>query len=309
MDATAAQADLHGVRVLTVHKSKGLEFENVFVIDRLGKKKADSSTIIYNYKGIELQNIYLRTKKRASFDLAYAKAIEDEARLSHEDAMHALYVAFTRAKERLFIIQKSKDSKFETLELQEVQRGTFEFLKKEKEVALAPKALNYEAMNYGQQSEIIKEEQEEEHDPHAVEFGLALHYTLEMMASFDEAALSEAMMITQNRYGAYLDLKDFESITKRIRHLLVHPQFLELTKGAIFKERAISYKGELRYIDLLVDQGERWVIMDYKSAKGHEAQYYKQVSFYKQAVASITASKVQGFLLFLLEEQCEIVEI
>lgn len=309
MDATAAQADLHGVRVLTVHKSKGLEFENVFVIDRLGKKKADSSTIIYNYKGIELQNIYLRTKKRASFDLAYAKAIEDEARLSHEDAMHALYVAFTRAKERLFIIQKSKDSKFETLQLQEVQRGTFEFLKKEEEVAPVPKVLDYTAMNYGQQSEIIKEEQEEEHDPHAVEFGLALHYTLEMMASFDEAALSEAMMITQNRYGAYLDLKDFESITKRIRHLLVHPQFLELSKGEIFKERAISYKGELRYIDLLVDQGERWVVLDYKSAKGHEAQYHKQVSFYKQAVASITASKVQGFLLFLLEEQCEIVEI
>ncbi|MGB5964000.1 MAG: RecB-like helicase, partial [Sulfurimonadaceae bacterium] len=106
LDATAAQADLHGVRVLTVHKSKGLEFENVVVIDRLGRAKADTSTIIYQYDGITLQNIYLRMKKRASFDLAYAKALEDEERLSHEDAMHALYVAFTRAQNRLYIIQK-----------------------------------------------------------------------------------------------------------------------------------------------------------------------------------------------------------
>ena len=309
MDATAAQADLHGVRILTVHKSKGLEFENVFVIDRLGKKKADSSTILYNYKGIKLQNIYLRMKKRASFDLSYANAIEAEARLSAEDAMHALYVAFTRAKKRLFIIQKSKDSKFEALELQESQRGLLDISKKVEEAPVAIEPLEYIAMNYGQQSEIIKEEDEEEHDPHAVEFGLALHYTLEMMVSFELASLDEAITITKNRYGAYLDLTDLESIKKRIAHLLVHPQFLTLSRGTLFKERAISYRGELRYIDLLVEQEDSWIVMDYKSAKGHERQYHKQVSFYKEAVASITRSPVRGFLLYLLEDRSEIVEI
>ncbi len=309
MDATAAQADLHGVRILTVHKSKGLEFENVFVIDRLGKKKADSSTILYNYKGIKLQNIYLRMKKRASFDLSYANALEDEARLSGEDAMHALYVAFTRAKKRLFIIQKSKDSKFDALELQECQRGFIDISKKVEELPVTREPLEYISMNYGQQSEIIKEEDEEEHDPHAVEFGLALHYALEMIHSFESTSLDEALIVTQNRYGAYLGADDFESIKRRIKHLLVHPQFLALCQGRLFKERAISYKGELRYIDLLVEQETSWVVMDYKSAQGHDKQYHKQVSFYKEAVASITRSRVRGFLLYLLEERCEIVEI
>ena len=91
--------------------------------------------------------------------------------------------------------------------------------------------------------------------------------------------------------------------------MIDNPQFQELSKGIFFKERAISYKGELRYIDLLVEQDNGWVIIDYKSAKGHDEQYHKQVSFYKQAVASITRSPVKGYLVYLLDGQCDIVEV
>jgi len=309
MDATAVQADLHGVRVLTVHKSKGLEFENVIVIDRLGRKKADTSTIIYNYEGITLQKIYLRTKKRSSFDLAYANALAAEEALSHDDAMHALYVAFTRAKNRLYVIQKSKDSKFEMLGLHEEKWGIEKVEQQQKVERTAPKPLAYEALNYGQQSEIIKEEREEERDQHAIEFGLALHYALEMMPDFELSAIEAAIDVTKNRYGAYLDADDFASMVKRIGHLVEDAQFKTLSSGKQTKERAISYKGELRYIDLLVEQEESWIVMDYKSAKGHEPQYHKQVGFYKQAIASITQKPVRAYLLYLLEEGCQIEEV
>ena len=309
LDATAAQADLHGVRVLTVHKSKGLEFENVFVIDRLGRPKADSSTIIYQYDGIALQQIYLRMNKRASFDSNYAQALADEERLSYEDGMHALYVAFTRAKRRLYIIQKSKDSKFEDLGLSEQTWGEEQItvqhlVKKEQAEVLA-----YEPRSYGVQSEIIKEEREEEKDQHAIEFGLALHYTLEMMALFEESAIEEALSVAMNRYGAYLSEDDFTSIKKRIAHLVNDAHFKTLSDGVTTKERAISYASELRYIDLLVQKPGEWIVMDYKSAKGHSEQYYQQVGFYKKAVASITNEKVSAFLVYLLEEGCEIVEV
>nr|MDA3945874.1 RecB-like helicase [Helicobacteraceae bacterium] len=270
LDATAAQADLHGVRVLTVHKSKGLEFENVIVIDRLGRAKADTSTIIYQYEGITLQNIYLRMKKRASFDLAYAKALEDEERLSYEDAIHALYVAFTRAQKRLYIIQKSKDSKFDALALEEQRWGEEQIEKSVAPVKEAAQPLVYESRNYGQQSELIKEEgAEEEKDQYAIEFGLALHYTLEMLADFDESAIDEAVSVALNRYGAYLNEADFVSIKRRVSHLVADETFKRLSTGLVTKERAISFKGELRYIDLLIEQKDGWVIMDYKSAKSH----------------------------------------
>ena len=309
MDATAAQADLHGVRVLTVHKSKGLEFENVIVLDRLGRKKADTSTIIYQYDGIALQKIFLRMKNRSNFDLAYANAIADEERLSHEDSMHALYVAFTRAQKRLYVIQKEKDSKFEALELEAQVWGEEEVIAQPAIVKEPVAALDYVSQNYGKQSEIIKEEIIEEKDQHAIEFGLAMHYALEMMEKFDAASINAALSVTMNRYGAYLGETDFASIKRRIVHLVEDKRFKELSRGGVTKERAISYKGELRYIDLLVEQDEGWVVMDYKSAKGHDEQYHKQVSFYKQAVASITQSRVRGYLVYLLEEGCDIVEV
>ncbi len=310
MDATAAQADLHGVRVLTVHKSKGLEFNNVIVMDRLGRAKSDTSTIIYQYDGITLQNIYLRTKKRSSFDLAYAKAIEDEERLSHEDAMHALYVAFTRAQKRLYIIQKEKGSKFEGLDLEVQTWGEEKIEKNDVVVKEEVPSLVFASRNYGKQSELIKEEGEaDEKDQHAIEFGLALHYTLEMMARFEEGAIDDAISATMNRHGAYLSEADFVSIRKRVSLLLGDEKFNSLSSGVITKERAISFKGELRYIDLLVEQEDGWVIMDYKSAKSHSEQYHKQVGFYKQAIAGITKAKVSGYLVYMLEEGCEIVEV
>ena len=309
MDATAAQADLHGVRVLTVHKSKGLEFENVIVIDRLGKKKAESNTIIYHHKGIALQNIYLRMKKRTSFDLAYSEAICAEERLSHEDSMHALYVAFTRAKNRLYVIQKPKDSKFETLDLTEQTWGEELIEKQSHKEEVSTLALDYVAQNYGKQTEIIKEEDAEQKDQYAIEFGLALHYAMEMMASFTEAAIDEAMSVTVNRFGAYLDHSDFESMRGRILTIVNDETFKTLTQGAVTKERAISYKRELRYIDLLVEQEDGWVVLDYKSAKGDVRGHHKQVTFYKEAIAHITKESARGYLVYMLESGCEIVAV
>lgn len=96
-DTTAAASDLNGVRVLTVHKSKGLEYEHVIVMDRLKKAPASRAPIIYEYEGIELKNIYLRGRKgRDGLDAQYARALEKEKELASEDNLNALYVAFTR---------------------------------------------------------------------------------------------------------------------------------------------------------------------------------------------------------------------
>jgi len=310
IDATAAQADLHGVRLLTVHKSKGLEFENVIVMDRLGRPKADSASIIYNYEGIALQKLFLRQKKRDQFDLSYAEALEAEAKLSGEDAMHALYVAFTRARERLYVIQKPKASKFETLALVDECMGEEAFVARPKTLVEELPSLHYEAVHYGVQKELIKQEEgQEEQAYHAIEFGLALHYTLEMMETFEVGAIAAALSATQNRYGAYLSAEDFSSIAKRIELLLQNSQFQELIDGVQSRERAISYRGELRYIDLLVEKEETFVVLDYKSAKGFEEKYHQQVGFYKEAIGAIGGKRVSGYLLYLLEDGCEIVEV
>lgn len=309
IDKSAVKADLHGVRVLTVHKSKGLEFKHVIVLDRLGRKQPNTNPIIYEYEGTSLENIYLRQKNRSSFDEEYKCAMDKEAQAGIEDDLNALYVAFTRAQSSLFVIQKEKSSKFSLLDLQEKSQGSLQIQATKRVPKPEPKALTYEALNYGRQKDLIESQEEIETDYHAITFGLALHYTLEMMRSFDSNSLAAAMMATQNRYGSLLDTEALKSIQKRVLHVTQDEMFCELCRGEIYKEQALSFEGELRYLDLLVKHENRWVVIDYKSSHAHSDEHQQQVGFYKKALRAITGEKVEGYLCYLLENEIKIIEV
>ena len=309
LDTSAAQKELNGVRVLTVHKSKGLEYEHVIVLDRLGRSSSDKSPIIYEYDGIHLENIYLRMSKRASLDEEYSRALDKEKQLSKEDELNALYVAFTRAQESLFVIHKSKDSKFEDLCLSEGIHGSLELVPKEKEPEKVRVEIGFRDFYYGTQADLLSQVETEEQNHKAIEFGLALHYSLEMMSSFDEGSIVSALSIMANKYGAILSEEELLSIEKRISLLVKKPEFIELTDGKIHKEKAISYNGELRYIDLLIEKDNEWIVIDYKSAISHTQSHLKQVNFYKKAIEEITGQKVSGYIAYLLEEDVKLVEV
>ncbi|HIC43494.1 MAG TPA: RecB-like helicase [Sulfurimonas sp.] len=309
LDASSAQKELNGVRVLTVHKSKGLEYEHVIVLDRLGRGSSDKSPIIYEYNGIHLENIYLRMTKRASFDESYDLALQKEKKLSKEDELNALYVAFTRAKESLFVIHKSKDSKFEDLCLSEGSFGDLEFRAKEEEIKTLYPEINFRDFYYGTQADLLSQDKIDEQDLKAIEFGLCLHYTLEMMEDFNLESLAQALVISKNKYGAVLSEEEFISIEKSISKMLDSTEFLELSSGKVYKEKAISYNEELRYIDLLIEKDDEWIVIDYKSAISYTQSHLKQVNFYKKAISEITSSPVRGFIAYTLEDGLKLVEV
>ncbi len=310
LETKAVSAETHGVRVLTVHKSKGLEYPYVIVLDRLGKTRADTSPILYDYDGVRLKNLYLRQYHRKELDAAYAGVLEREAALAHDDALNALYVAFTRARENLYVIQKPKDSKFTILELSAMRQGT-ERVETPPQPPVAPQeAIEYAPLVLGRQKEIVTvESPAEAEDTYAVTYGLALHYALEMIERFDPDALAAAMTAAANRYGAVLGETALASIRTRIARLLEHPKFLALCDATVMKEQPLSYGGELRYLDVLVRHEDRWVVIDYKSARIRRAEHRKQVAFYLKAVRAITQMPVEGYLCYVLDEGVELVEV
>ena len=309
IDASAVHSELHGVKVLTVHKSKGLEFEHVVVMDRLGKKQHDTALIIFEYEGVSLQNIFLRQSKRKEFDSHYAKALENNAVAAREDALNALYVAFTRAQNNLFVIAKPKDSSFALLELQPASWGTLEIAQHHVVTASEHTSFEYEAIDYGRQKNVLQQQPQSQSDYQAIVFGLALHYTLEMMRTFTTQALENAMIMTYNRYGALLDPIALEAIQKRITLALQEPRFMELIDGKRFQEQPLTYEGELRYIDLLVKHETHWVIIDYKSARSHHDLHVKQVGFYQRALEAITNERVESYVCYLLEDKVELIAL
>ena len=311
LDTGAAASDISGVRVLTVHKSKGLEYEHVIVMDRLRRPPAPRDAIIYEYDGINLQNIYLRTKGRDFLDRNYETALQKEEILSQEDSLNALYVAFTRARENLIIIKKTKGSSFDILELKTSSFGELKCKTKELEVDTKPSLpLKYKSMYYGTQNDILALEKERDEDLNAINFGLALHYMLEMMSAFEVDKLSKAKAMMINKYGYSLSDEEIDDIQTRVKNLVADAEFKKLSHGEVFREKALRYKDNLRYLDLLIKQSDgSWNIIDYKSSISFSEDHLKQVRYYVNAVKEITGDEVSGYLCYLLKDEIKIVKV
>lgn len=305
LESTSPQSDLKGIRIMTVHKSKGLEFEHVIVLDRLGTARSHNDAIVYEYEGAQLRTLHYRIKGREALDPLYAKALEAEKRAGDEDQLNALYVALTRAVESLCVMSKTKNSWFDPLDLVASSWGVLEIKSREKESPVIQKGFAFKALQFGRQEESLRSPKEATYDYAAVQFGLALHYTLEMMGDFTSLSLQNALESTRNRYGALLYHGALEGIEMRVRHLLDDELFRTLIRGQWYKEQMIRHKGNLGVIDLLVKHETGWVIIDYKSGREEEEKHREQIARYGDAIRTLKGGVIQGYVCYLMEDRIE----
>ena len=95
------------VTIMTIHKSKGLEFKNVYLIMTKESWKCGINTRFTNYRTVttnEIPHIVIDINSQKLKETDYA-AVHDEENLDCcIDTLNTLYVATTRAVERLFIV-------------------------------------------------------------------------------------------------------------------------------------------------------------------------------------------------------------
>ena len=305
----AKSKESEGVKILTIHKSKGLEFSHVIVVDRFGAKNNQKAPLIYEYDGIDLRGIYKRVSKREYFDESYKRAKEKEEALELEDSLNMHYVAFSRAKENLFVCAKEKSSVFEYLNLERIKRGKLNILKEEPIKESLTKA-EYKIENYGKQEVKLKAEDEEEVDFFAIDYGLAVHYCLELMSRFDEKSLHVAFEATYNKYAKFFSKEILQSIYKRVQNLIANESFQNLIEGKkLYKEQPLVYEKERKQIDLLCEDKNELIIIDYKTSKSLKDEHISQVKLYKKALKNISTKEVKAYLVYLRDEEIAITEV
>ena len=298
-----------GAKIMTIHGSKGLEFEHVIVLDKLKGAAPDRSTLLYEYdESLYVKQVFYKMGGRENFDEAYKYLLAKQKKLNAKDKMNILYVALTRAIESMVVIRKEKGSIFDPLGMIEMSVGsvTPNTTPKQKE---QPTQEPLTITHYGVQ-EVNKLEEDEEKDYEAILFGTALHYTLEMMSTFTIMGLAEAMIATKNRYGLELSDEKFSDIKKRILELITHNRFKKLLEGATTSnEQSLSFNDELKQVDLLLSYENHYLVMDYKSSKKYHQEHRKQVRDYKEAIESIMGKQTRGMIVYLLDDGVEMVEI
>ncbi|MCI8628494.1 MAG: helicase-exonuclease AddAB subunit AddA [Firmicutes bacterium] len=124
------------VRIMTIHKSKGLEFPVVFVSDmakNFNMKDLNKDILLDYDMGIGLN--YMNLEERAKYTTWSKEAVKQKIKQNMiSEEMRVLYVAMTRAKEKLILTgtikQKDIHSKFEKwCDYADIQKQTLPYYK------------------------------------------------------------------------------------------------------------------------------------------------------------------------------------
>ena len=306
--AVAAHS-VHGAKIMTVHGSKGLEFEYVILLDRLTRPNNNKSPLIFHYsEQLSIDHILFRSKNREYFDNTYAKIIKEQKTFSLKDRKNILYVALTRAVEALIVIRKPKESLFDEMGMVPLRLGKLKVNARQ-----TPENIHYAETkpaiisHYGTQEIKTELQTEDAKDYEAILFGTALHYGLEMLEKFDAASLLPAMQAVRNRYGQTLSQGQLEQIACRIRMFIEEESFQILLADATWtQEQSLCFGGEVKQIDLLLEYKTHCLVVDYKTSKKYQFKHQNQVEFYQKAIEKITQKRTEGVIVYLLEDKIEL---
>ena len=110
------------IRIMSIHKSKGLEFP-VVILTNTGKQfnLMDLNNKLLLHQDIGIGVKYIDYDKQIEYDTLSKEAIKNKLyKETLSEEMRILYVALTRAKEKLIITGISKDSQKELEDMQEI---------------------------------------------------------------------------------------------------------------------------------------------------------------------------------------------
>ncbi|GAA8594069.1 RecB-like helicase [Helicobacter pylori] len=282
-----------GAQIMTIHKSKGMQFPYVIVCERLGKPKSNSSNqFLEEYSGTELTRLYYRMKNREVVDKDYARALDKEEVAKNHEETNVYYVAFTRAELGLIVVAKDKDQKKdkkesknkgmrEKLDLAPLEEGTIApVISSQKE--LSPESVLIKPHAYGEQIQEIEEEPsdyEKNNDQEAINFGIALHKGLEYQYAYNipKKSVLEYLNYHHGFYGL-----DYQALEESLELFENDAKIQALFKNhALRGEAAFLFEGVVSRIDVLLwDKGQNLYVLDYKSSQNYQQSHKAQVSHY-----------------------------
>ena len=306
------------VTIMTVHKSKGLQFPVIILPNikkkiRINRKKTklfisepdSTDQAKLSYAASDEEYIYLKDSVQE-----YEKQIEDERVFL--DSMNFLYVGMTRAEQALFMHidfpGKNTPKKATNLSqfvyllikdrLGEYNTGKLEpsetYLANKKQIVKEV----FEEEIYDLSSMPLKPryKRDEFHRENfgGQIFGTALHDAVRFLNGKDKSSIEIAMSKVKNKFELLLDPNGLSEIKDYIEKLFSNEVWLKMFDGDIFKERSIGKTNgktrELYAIDAYSIINENKIILcDYKTGdfEKFRNKYEKQVLNYAEILRDL----------------------
>ncbi|MFH1442085.1 MAG: UvrD-helicase domain-containing protein [Candidatus Omnitrophota bacterium] len=309
-------ASAQAVRILTIHKSKGLEFPVVIIPFLEMNIEADQEAIISINN--ELKLIRLK-KKYTEFSSLLESAYRESYLKSFVDELNSIYVALTRPQQELYIFTASRaangfnpasillpennsaQGRKITLLCHSREGGNPEFINSNNTIDIPPS-------EYKDWIHLLKDEWTQESVLKArdkVLKGQILHCVLSFIGNLynqdKQAIINQALGRANKKFPFAGDFNEFrQSIDKLLNHSRIKPYF-ETKDAEVFLEKEIIDKfGSTKRIDRLIVYPQEVLIIDYKSTKEENADYQQQVRGYIEVIKEIYPDKkIRGMLIYL----------
>jgi ATP-dependent exoDNAse (exonuclease V) beta subunit len=301
------------VRIMTIHASKGLEFPVVIVpFCNWGIYQADESWVNVQSEKVGLPVSVIQLSSRVA-DSGFEKELEAERQEQVLDNLNLLYVAFTRAVERLHIISSSATSnniksirdwieEFLLANHHTVQEGFYEIgeplpkLAPARSSRLKTMPLLPLAFNISEGSIRIRASYQNSSSEAAIQQGLLIHWLLSKIRTVADisSAIEKALMEGLISHDQTAVLR--ELLFSVVTHSKLKKYFGEGVDCRLEAEIATSGAVILRP-DRIVFTSFETTIIDYKTGKENE-KYFRQLLNYEQALHQMGYTNIKKLLLY-----------
>ncbi|MBL4592653.1 MAG: UvrD-helicase domain-containing protein [Flavobacteriales bacterium] len=312
---------IDAVRVMSIHKSKGLEFPVVIFPFATSSVKTSEKFFWTNDTNIEGLKSAIMPINESLTKTRFTSVYEDEMDKSRLDLVNVLYVALTRPKDRLYIISRTnkKPSKngsatdylysfCESMPDSKVADHQYRFglfadntvQNKSTGNDIQFKSVSYNSWRDKIQISYQAPEVWDTENPETIgEYGTLIH---NILSQINTKADIENALLKAVRKGLITEA-ELPSIKEEIEKLFniegVADLFLE--GDEIINETSILLKnGDSLIPDRVVIKKDRVIIVDYKTGK-EEKKHFKQLEEYKIRLSEMGYTNIESYLLYTNE--------
>lgn len=315
-------------KIMTIHKSKGLEFPICYFAGFSGKFNTMElkEKIIYDNKyGLVIQKVDEYYKDTILKTLLKNTTKKEEI----SEKIRLLYVAVTRAKEKMIIVMPEQEETKEVLDIvpayernkynsflsivQSIYSALLPFeIKKDVPITRAYQISesNTSLDELKEENDLLRveentyenEELEETHyskeslhlitkeEQQVMDFGTKVHEVLEQMD-----------FTNPDEFLEYLPA----NIQDKIKFFLETPLIKENLSSKMYKEYEFTYQEgntiSHGIIDLLIEREDKMIIVDYKLKNIEDAAYDKQLNGYRKVIKEKTNKETECYLYSIID--------
>ena len=338
---TIQSDELSGIRLISIHKSKGLEFDNVICPFCDWQLEKQSGNVLWcrptEAPFSDLPLVPVDYSQKGMTGTIYETDYRHEHLQNVVDNLNLLYVAFTRAAQRLYVIGKrsAKSSRSAVIEaVLPVIDGTlsgeadaesplhYEYgntqntqsahsSRSSRNVFLQPptpchvSVQSFEsrvAFRQSNQSRDFISGDDEQGQTSYIQLGSVLHQIFSTIRT--TADIDGALQRLQLDGIIYNEDITAERITKLLRQRLEHPKVASWfsDRWTLFNECTILsvVDGQVieRRPDRVMTDGQEWIVVDFKFG-GEHPEYHDQVREYMDLLQQMGHSQVSGYLWYV----------